>query len=184
VREPELLLSTPRFDVVRQWHETPDGTFHARETVRHPGAVTIIPLLDDGRIVLIRNLRPAVGRTLIELPAGTLARGEDPRAAAERELQEETGYRAGTIEPVCQFFMSPGILHERMHLFLATQLVAGPTRLDEGEQIEPLLVSCDAALAMTREGRIEDAKTLVGLLWWERFGRQRGQGTNGNPQSL
>jgi ADP-ribose pyrophosphatase len=169
VREPEILLSTPRFNVIRQWHQTADGTIHEREIVRHPGAVTIVPLLADGRIVLIRNLRPAVGRTLIELPAGTLGHGEDPRSAAQRELVEETGYRAGRIEPMCQFFMSPGILHERMHLFLASELAAGPTRLEAGEQIATFVASCDEALAMTCDGRIEDAKTLVGLLWWARW---------------
>ncbi|HUY35102.1 MAG TPA: NUDIX hydrolase [Pirellulales bacterium] len=165
--EPEILLTTSRFNVVRQWHPTPDGALHARETIIHPGAVTIVPLLPDGRVVLIRNFRPAVGRALIELPAGTLEAGEDPRHAAQRELEEETGYRPGRIEPLCQFFMSPGILRERMHLFVATELVPGPTRLDEGEQIEPLLVSGDEALAMTSDGQIEDAKTLVGLLWYQ-----------------
>ncbi len=169
MREPETLLVTPRFNVVRQWHQTPDGAIHVRETIHHPGAVTIVPLLADDRVVLIRNFRPAVGRTLIELPAGTLEAGEDPRRAAERELEEETGYRPGRIEPLCQFFMSPGILHERMHLFLATELASGPTRLDEGEQIEPLAVNWSEALAMARDGRIEDAKTLVGLLWVERW---------------
>jgi ADP-ribose pyrophosphatase len=169
VREPEILLATSRFNVVRQWHQTPDGGLHARETILHPGAVTIIPVLADDHIVLIRNFRPAVGRTLIELPAGTLEPGEDPLLAAGRELEEETGYRAGKIEPLCQFFMSPGILRERMHLFVATELASGPTRLDAGEEIEPLAVNWAEALAMAGDGRIEDAKTLVGLLWYQRW---------------
>jgi ADP-ribose pyrophosphatase len=129
--------------------------------------------LPGDRVVLIRNFRPAVGRTLIELPAGTLEAREDPGEAARRELLEETGYRAGRIELLCQFFMSPGILHERMHLFAASELAPGSTRLDVGEQIEPLVVSWDEALEMTRDGRIEDAKTLTGLLWCRQWRASR-----------
>jgi len=183
VREPEILLATSRFNVVRQWHRTSDGALHARETILHPGAVTIVPLLADDRVVLIRNFRPAVGRTLIELPAGTLEAGEDPLQAAGRELEEETGYCSGRIEPLCQFFMSPGILRERMHLFVATELAPGTMRLDEGEQIEPVVVSWAEALAMVGDGRIEDAKTLVGLLWYQRWqaSGRAGGGDRGDP---
>lgn len=173
MREPEILLSTSRFKVVRQWHQTPDGILHPREAILHPGAVTIVPILANERVVLIRNFRPAVGRTLIELPAGTLEAGEDPLQTAVRELEEETGYRSGRIEPLCQFFMSPGILRERMHLFVATELAPGPTRLDEGEQIETMAVDWAEALAMISDGRIEDAKTLVGLLWFQRWQTSR-----------
>ena len=141
---------------------------HIRETVQHPGAVAILPLLDDGRVCLIRNFRTAVGQTLIELPAGTLEPPEAPEATARRELEEETGYRAETIEPLCQFFMSPGILNERMYVYLATGLTPGPTRLEEGEQIETWLVPWAEALAMADDGRIQDAKTLTALFWYDR----------------
>ena len=172
----ELLLKTGRFTVVRRKFLTPDGRMHTRESVQHPGAVVVLPLLEDGRVCLIRNYRSAVDRTLIELPAGTLEPNEDPLQTARRELEEETGYRARAIEPLCQFFMSPGILNERMHLYLATSLTAGPTRLEAGEQIEPWVVPLSEALAMIEDGRIEDAKTLVALLWYERRLRKRGCG--------
>ena len=166
--DDELLLKTGRFTVVRRKYLTPDGRTHTRESVQHPGAVVVLPLLEDGRVCLIRNYRSAVNRILIELPAGTLEPDEDPLQTATRELEEETGYRAGGVEPLCQFFMSPGVLNERMHLFLATDLTAGPARLEAGEQIEPWLVPWSEALAMADDGRIEDAKTLVALFWYDR----------------
>jgi ADP-ribose pyrophosphatase len=168
MHEPELLLETPRFRVLRHWYRTSDGASYSRETVVHPGAVTIVPLLEADRVCLIRNFRPSVGRTLVELPAGTLEPAEDPAAAASRELREETGYRAGTIELLTSFYMSPGILSERMFVFLATDLAGGPARLEAGEQIEPLIVAWPEAVAMALDGRIEDAKTLAALLWVEK----------------
>jgi ADP-ribose pyrophosphatase len=171
--EPELLLSTSRFTVVRHTIVTPHGGRQTRESVQHPGAVTIVPLLDDGRICLIRNFRVAVGETLVELPAGTLEPGEDPAGCAARELAEETGYTARTMEAVAQFWMSPGILRERMHLFVATGLTPGTARPAADEEIEMLLVTWEAALEMAGRGAIHDAKSLVGLLFYDRFRRSR-----------
>ena len=167
--EPEELLVTRRFRVVRHREPGRDGRMHVRETVQHPGAVTILPLLADDRVCLIRNRRVAVGKTLVELPAGTLEPGEDPGVTAGRELIEETGYRAARIEKLCEFFMSPGILNERMHLFLARDLEPGESHLEPGEDIEPLLVPWADAVQMAMDGRIEDAKTLVGLLFYDRI---------------
>jgi len=167
------LFTGSRFRVVRHAWVADDGREHAREIIRHPGAVTIVPLLDDGRVCLIENYRPAVSETLLELPAGTLEPGEDPLQTARRELAEETGYRAGRIEPLAEFFTSPGILDERMHLYLAADLVPGGQSLDAGEQITPRPTSLDDALAMARDGRIRDAKTLVGLLYYAMFVRRR-----------
>jgi ADP-ribose pyrophosphatase len=172
---PETLLETSRFRVVRHSYRTRDGREHERETVVHPGAVTILPLLDDDHVCLIRNYRASVDQTLVELPAGTLEPGEDPRRAAERELEEETGYRAKSIELLHEFYMSPGILSERMHVYLATGLELGEQDLDSGEQIDTLVVSWDEALAMAQDGRIQDAKTLAGLLYYELV-RQRARG--------
>ena len=169
--QPEVLLKTRRFDVVRLSYRTSDGTVHTREVARHPGAVTILPILDDGRVCLIRNYRVAVDQTLIELPAGTLEPGEDPAVTAARELEEETGYRAAQVRQLCEFFMSPGVLSERMFLFLATGLTAGPARLEGGEQIEPFIVTWQEAMSLVELGEICDAKSLVGLLWFDRFGR-------------
>lgn len=169
--EPEILLRTRRFDVVRVNYRTADGQTHVREVARHPGAVTILPLVESDKVCLIRNYRVAVDQTLIELPAGTLEPGEDPSVTAARELEEETGYLAGTVQKLCEFFMSPGILSERMVLYLATDLTAGPSRLEGGEQIEPFVVSWQEAMSLVERGEIRDAKSLAGLLWYDRFRR-------------
>jgi ADP-ribose pyrophosphatase len=163
---PNILFQGRRFHVERAVQVTPDGVEHVREVVRHPGAVVILPLLDDGRICFIRNYRVAVDQTLIELPAGTLEPGEDPAMTAVRELAEETGYRAGRIEHLLTFCMSPGILDERMHLYLAEKLQPGPMALEAGEDIEPMLCTWAESLDMMRRGDIRDAKTLVGLLYY------------------
>lgn len=169
--EPELLLSTRRFRVVRHVERAADGSRHIRETVQHPGAVTILPLLDGDRVCLIRNWRVAVGQTLIELPAGTLEPHEDPAVTAARELIEETGYRAARLEKLLEFFMSPGILNERMRVYLARGLTPGNMALEAGERIEPLVVAWNEAMQMALDGTIQDAKTLVALFYWD---HQRG----------
>lgn len=171
----QTLLIAKRFAVVRRRFATPQGKQCEHDSVQHPGAVTIVPILPDGRVCLIRNYRVAVGQTLIELPAGTLEPGEPPAQTAARELQEETGYVAGKIERLAEILMSPGILNERMHLFLASGLTPGPTALEAGEQIEPLVVDWDAALAMVLDGTIQDAKTVAALLYHEQARRQRGE---------
>jgi ADP-ribose pyrophosphatase len=170
--DSEVLLQARLFRVVRHRRQLPDGRVVVRETVQHPGAVVILPLLDDGRVCLIRNYRIAVDQTLLELPAGTLEPGEEPIVTAARELQEETGYRAARLEPLLQFFMSPGILNERMHLFLATGLTAGQADLEAGEQIEAVLTAWSEAMRLVANGQIEDAKSLVALLYYDRYRRQ------------
>lgn len=167
--DEELLLECRIFNVVRKWTVGRDGHKHVRQIIRHPGAAVVLPRLADGRVVLIRNYRTAVGRHVIELPAGTLEPDEDPALAAHRELIEETGYRARSMELLTSFFSSPGILDERMHLFLATDLEPGPTELQADEQIEPLVMPWEEALALVRNHQIDDAKTLIGLLFVELF---------------
>jgi len=165
----EVLLTTSKFRVVRETVPAPSGKIKKREIVRHPGACVIVPLLDDGRVCLIRNWRVAVNQTLIELPAGTLEPPEPPHVTAERELIEETGYRAKKIEFLHAFFLSPGILDEKMHLYVATGLTEGETAREEGEEIENWLVPWDDAIAMIFRREIQDAKTIVGLLWVDRL---------------
>ncbi len=165
----EDLLVVSRFRVVRRHRRLPSGKVVAREVVEHPGAVVILPLVEGDRVCLIRNYRVAVKQTLLELPAGTLEVGEDPAECAARELIEETGYRAGRIERACEFFMSPGILNERMHLFVASELVLGETALEESEEIERVVVPWAEAMRLVRAGDVQDAKSLVGLLWHEQF---------------
>ena len=169
--DSEILLETRRFRVLRRTQTLPDGRRHAREVIEHPGAVGIVPMVDRDHVCLIRNFRLAVGRWLIEIPAGTLEPGEPPLATASRELIEETGFRAGQVVPLCELLFSPGILHERMHLFLATDLTAGETRLEVGEQIERLIVPWEEALDMIQRGAIEDAKTVAALLFCDRWRR-------------
>ena len=170
---PKVLLQTSRFRVEEVHQATASGGLRPRQIVRHPGAVTVLPLVDDDHVCLIRNFRISVEQTLIELPAGTLEPGEKPEENAERELIEETGYIAGRLEKLHSFLLSPGILDERMHLFVARNLKPGPTAREEGEEIENLVVSWDEAMAMVTRGEIQDAKTLVGLLWWDRVRRMR-----------
>lgn len=158
------LLETRRFTVVRRHEACRDGTSRVREVVLHPGSVVVVPLVTPDLVCLVEVVRTAVGRTLLELPAGTLDREESLADAARRELAEETGYRAGRIEEAGGFWMSPGILRERMHLFVADELVPGPQALEPGEQITTRLVAWHEALAMCHDGRIDDAKTVAGLL--------------------
>jgi ADP-ribose pyrophosphatase len=174
-QEPELLLTASRFRVVRQAQIAPDGSIHWRETVQHPGSVAIVPLVDDEHVCLIRNFRVAVGQTLWELPAGTLDHDEPPLATAGRELIEETGYRAAKIEKLTELSMSPGILNERMHVYLATGLTLGPDALEPGEEITTKVVPWTEALAMIERGEIHDAKTIAGLLFFDRFQRRATQ---------
>jgi len=140
-----------------------------REIVVHPGAVVILPFLDDKTIILIRNRRYAIQQILLELPAGTLEHGESPMNCAGRELQEETGYLASRIKPIGNFYSSPGILTERMYAFAAFGLQKTSPVLEEGEEIEVFSVEFAEAVSMIREGQIQDGKTIATLLLYERF---------------
>jgi ADP-ribose pyrophosphatase len=158
------------------------GKRHRREVVAHPGAVLVLGTLDDGRILLIRNRRYAVGQVLLELPAGTLEKGEDPMNCAGRELLEETGYLAGRLQRLLVFYTSPGILSERMYAFAAYDLQKSENALEEGEEIELAPVSWDEAIEMIGDGRIQDGKTIATLLWFDRFRRQTNANANANRQ--
>jgi ADP-ribose pyrophosphatase len=169
----DVLLETKRFCIVRQRRMLANGKEFVRDTVQHAGSVVIIPLLDDGRVCLLRNYRLAVGETLVELPAGTLDRDEPPLKTAARELAEETGYNAARIEPLTEFLMSPGILNERTYVYVATGLAPGAAALEPGEEIETFLADWEEALGMIDDGRIVDAKTVAAMLVYERRGRGR-----------
>ena len=156
---------------------TPDGRQSTRDIVGHPGAVAIVAVDPDDRLVMVRQFRLAAGRTLLEIPAGTLDRSadgslEDPDLAARRELEEETGFRAGTWEHLGAFWTAPGFATELMHLYLAGGLVpAVDARLapDADERLELERVSWRAAVEMVERGEIADAKTIVGVLWLSRI---------------
>jgi ADP-ribose pyrophosphatase len=145
----------------------PDGRVVQRDWICYNGAAVILPILDDGSIVLIRNYRFAVEETLYELPAGMLDDGEDPAVGAARELTEETGYAAGRLEKLGQYYTGPGTCNELRHAFVAMGLSAGPQRLEAYEQIETEAISDADVRAMVADGRIHDAKTIATLcLWW------------------
>jgi ADP-ribose pyrophosphatase len=138
----------------------------------HPGAVVVLPIVDAENILLIRNRRYAVNETLVELPAGTLERGEDPMNCAGRELVEETGFLAGRLKPLGDFYTSPGILSEKMYAFAAYDLTRAKASPDEGEEIDIAPASLEEAIDMIRYGQIKDAKTIATLLMYERFFRK------------
>ena len=166
----KTVLSTTKFDVVEQLQEAVDLEAPLRRHyVVHPGAVAIIPLLEGDRVCLIRNYRVAVGKNLVELPAGTIDPDEPPADTAARELREETGYIASRWSELPPFFMSPGILNERMHLYVAEGLTHGPPAREAGEEIDNFIVTWTEAVGMAERGEIEDAKSLVGILLWDRL---------------
>lgn len=144
--------------------ELGSGRQSVREIVRHPGAVAIAALDPAGDVLLVRQFRLAAERVMLEIPAGTLEVGEEPRACAERELQEETGYRPGTLEAIGGFFVAPGYTTEYIHLFIATDLSESRLAMDDDEVIEVDHVPLAEALAMIERGDIQDGKTIVGLL--------------------
>jgi ADP-ribose pyrophosphatase len=150
---------------VRDTVQLPDGGTATREYILHPGAVTIIPMLDDGRLVLERQYRHPVGRVMIEFPAGKLDAGEDRLECARRELLEETGYsarewaHAGELHPVISYST------EFIDVWFARGLTLGERRLDEGEFLDVFTASFDELQAWCRTGQVTDAKTLIGTLW-------------------
>lgn len=144
--------------------ELPNAATSTREYVTHPGAVCILPLTDSGDVVFVEQYRYAIGRILLELPAGKLDAGETPMACAARELEEETGYRAGKLEPLGSVLLAPGYSNEEIWLFRATALTPGPQKNDEDEFTEVVHIPFKEAVAKVLSGEIKDAKTAVALL--------------------
>lgn len=165
---PQILSSTEVFrgriftvtaDTIREGDKT-----YQREVVRHPGSAVIIPVFADGTIALVRQYRHPAVRYLLEAPAGTLNRGEVPEEGAARELEEELGYVAGSLEKLAEFFVSPGFCEEKMWVYLATNLTETRQQLEDDEILEVVRIPFSQALNMITTGEIEDAKTIIGVM--------------------
>lgn len=147
-----------------------DGRSYVREVVRHPGGVVIVGRNDEGRIPFVRQHRYPMHQELLELPAGKIDAGEEPLSSAARELEEETGYRAGRLDLVYRFYSSPGFCDELLHLYFASGLERRATRLEQDEIVELEEYPLQEALELVEKGDIRDAKTIVALLWMARKG--------------
>lgn len=156
------------FDVELDVLEMPGGVRARREIIRHPGAVCMVPVDGDGQLLLVSQYRHAALRRLLELPAGTLEPGEEPRPAAVRELQEEVGMFPGTVEPLGGFYVAPGYTTEYIHLFVCRDLRPQQLAGDEDEDIVVHTTPLDAALGLIDDGGIVDGKSMVGILRYAR----------------
>jgi ADP-ribose pyrophosphatase len=168
-----LIYKGLKIDLALQSVPLADGTAADREVIIHRGAVALVPMVDDEHVCLVLNHRYSIGKTLLEVPAGTIDEGESPEQTALRELREETGYRAGSIRRLRDWYVSPGVMTERMYLFLCENLEAGLAQLELDERLETSVVPWNEALAMIDDGRIEDAKTILALTICDRLRRRR-----------
>ena len=153
-----------RFELVTETVELPNGRRATLDVVRHPGATAVVPFLAPDRVLLIRQYRHAVADYLLEVPAGKLDPGEAPEVCATRELEEETGYRAGRLEKLTSIIVSPGFTDEVIHLFAAFDLEETRQSLEPDEVIELMPMALDEALERVRGGQLRDAKSAMALL--------------------
>ncbi len=153
-------IVTLHVDTIRQ----KTGGTTIREVVLHPGGVAAVPVLEDGRLLLIRQFRYPIGKYILELPAGKLDSGQPPMETIARELEEETGYRAGSLIHDCTFYTTPGISNEIIHFFIARDLTPTVQRLEEGEHIIVETYSLEECMSKIENGEIVDGKTIIGIL--------------------
>ena len=168
-RGGEVLLRGNFLHVRRDEVLLPSGKTATREYIVHPGAVAVVPLLDDGRVLLERQYRYPLGRVMLEIPAGKLDTGEDPWACGRRELREETGYQAREWARAGQIHNAAAYCDEVIHLWFARGLTLGPRQLDDGEFIDLMPVAEDEFERLAASGAITDVKTLIGLQWLQRL---------------
>lgn len=167
----ELIYQGKILDLARETHRMPDQREARFEIIQHPGGAAALPVLADGRVLLIRQFRPAARNYVLEIPAGRLEPGEDGAACVARELQEEVGFKAGAIEYLGAVFSSVGFCNEQIHLFIARDLQKTATAHEPDEFIEPVTMTLEEALQQLRCGEIPDAKTQITLL---RYALERG----------
>jgi len=165
----ETFYKGPIFGIRRDEVIEPSGVHATREVITHPGSVVVLPVLPDGRILMIRQYRHAARQYLWELVAGRIDAGEKPRQAAARELIEETGYRARKFRIFLGVFPTPGFLEERMFIFLAEGLTAGVAAPEDDEKIVSRAFSGKQLEGMIRRGKLRDAKSIAGILYYFRF---------------
>jgi ADP-ribose pyrophosphatase len=169
----ELVYEGSFIQLHRDQVQLPDGKQAAREYFRHPGAVVIIPLFDDGRVVMERQFRYPNNQVFIEFPAGKLEYGEDPLLCAQRELREETGYSAKQWHYVCTIHNAIAYSDEHLDIYLAQDLSEGEQALDEGEFLDVFTAPMTDVLEWVRIGKITDVKTIIGAFWLDKI--QRGE---------
>lgn len=155
--------------VTRDRVSLPDGAETHREFIRHPGAVVILPVFDDGSVLLERQFRYPLDQVFIEYPAGKIDPGEDPLECAKRELQEETGYTASDWQFVCTIHNAIAYSDEHLDLYLARGLIAGEAQLDAGEFLETFRATVPEMLELVRSGQVTDVKTIIGTFWLEKI---------------
>jgi ADP-ribose pyrophosphatase len=165
----KLIYKGPVFGVRRDWLIEPGGVRATREVITHPGSVVVLPVFPDGRILLVRQYRHATRQFLWELVAGRMEAGENPRRGAARELIEETGYRAKSFRVFLDMFPTPGFLEERMYVLLAEGLTQGEAQPEDDEKITSKAFPRAELERMIRRGKLRDAKTIAGLLYYFRF---------------
>ncbi|HWO98641.1 MAG TPA: NUDIX hydrolase [Bacillus sp. (in: firmicutes)] len=161
----EKLFSGRVIDLYQEEVLLPNGKTSTREIIKHPGAVAVIALTEDHKIVMVRQYRKAMERVLVEIPAGKLEKGEQPDTTAKRELEEETGYTCSSLEHLISFYTSPGFADELVHLYVATELAKMEVKaeLDEDEFVDVLEVTLEEALALIQDQQIYDAKTAYAI---------------------
>lgn len=165
----ELVHRGRKINVFIDTTTSPDGVTIQRDLILHPGAVVIVPMIDDDHVCLLQNYRFILEQTLWELPAGTLEPNETPESAAARELLEESGYRAVRWRKLTEGYASPGCMNELMHLFVAQDLSAGIAKTELDELLTAHVIPWRRALDWVHDGTIRDIKTVAGLLLWDRL---------------
>ena len=168
-KSSEKIFSGKLIDLYLDHVELPNGKSSTREWINHPGAVCIIPILPDGNLCLIRQYRYGPRDEFIEIPAGKLDKGEDPLVCAKRELQEEIGYIARKLTFLTNIYPAIGFSNEKMWMYLAEDLQLSNQSLDQDEFLELLPLSLEKAIDLINQGKITDVKTIIGVLWLDRF---------------